>query len=268
MSGRTLFAGPYFGEFGHEVMGTGLLRAHTKHFERVIVCSRPACAPLYEDIATEFRPHYIQCVAMASRAIKATMPSDATVQSHVPPDCEYFPMPDCGDAYTEEKIIRLGHYHALGTVRHEWAGMGVIHARNRQHEPGRNWPQEQWDAFAKWVLREGIVRRLVCVGTKDAALMVEGCLDARGSDLRTQMDIGASARFAIGPSSGWMHLASLCKCPHVTWVGGKEHPYVQRRYVDRWNPLHTPVRVVGHVTWQPTLEMVQATLADLLEKVA
>ena len=263
---RTLFAGPYFGEFGHEVMGTGLLRPHARHFERVIVCSRPACAPLYEDIATEFRPHSIQCVPMANRSTGATMPTEETIQSHTPQGCEYFPVPNCGDQYTEPKIIKLGHYHQLGTVRSEWRGVGVVHARNRAHEPGRNWPQKQWAQLVEWILGKGIVQRLVCVGTVDAALMVEGCMDMRGCDLKTQMDIGASATFAVGPSSGWMHLASLCGCPHMTWVGGKEHVYVKRRYIDRWNPLRTRVRVINERTWQPEFATVRDELSRFMRE--
>jgi ADP-heptose:LPS heptosyltransferase len=122
--------------------------------------------------------------------------------------------------------------------------------------------------LAEWILTQGIVSRLVCVGTVDAALMVEGCVDMRGSNLRVQMDLGASAAFAIGPSSGWMHLASLCKCPHLTWVGGKEHVYVKRRYLDRWNPLRTPVSVLPGRTWQPEFAVVRDALSKFLKEAA
>ena len=261
----TLFAGPYFGEFGHEVLGTGLLRAHARHFDRVIVCSRAACEPLYEDIATEFRPHNIECVPMADRATGATMPSEETLQGYIEPDCERFPMPNCGSAPTEEQIIRLGHYRRLGTPCDEWRGVAVFHARNRQHEPGRNWPQENWNALADWVLRNGLARQVVCVGTRESAMLAEGCCDMRSSDLTTQMDIGASAAFAVGPSSGWMHLASLCGCPHLTWVGGKEYTYVRRRYMDRWNPLRTPAHVIEKRTWQPSVLDVCESLVAFLK---
>lgn len=268
MSTKALFAGPYFGEFGHEVLGTGLLRAHARHFDRVIVCSRAACAALYADIATEFRPHEITCVAMSDRATDETMPSEQEVLSYVEPGCARFPMPNCGSAPTEGQIIRLGHYHRLGTPRAKWNGVAVFHARGRPHETCRNWPQHNWHELARWILQNGIARRIVCVGTREDALMAEGCCDMRGSELATQMDIGASALFAVGPSSGWMHLASLCGCPHLTWVGGKEHVYVKRRYVDRWNPLRTRVAVLEERTWQPSLDAVSAGLNKLVEAAA
>lgn len=265
---RVLFAGPYFGEFGHEVLGTGLLRAHARHFQKVIVCSRPACKALYEDIMTEFRPHDIQCVAMSERATDATMPSEKEILRYVEPGCERFPMPNCGSAPTEEQIIRLGHYHRLGTPRNEWRRAAIFHARGRPHEPGRNWSQRNWNGLARWVLNEGIAERIVCVGTRAEARAVEGCCDMRGSNLATQIDIGASGAFAVGASSGWMHLASLCGCPHLTWVGGKEHVYVKRRYVDRWNPLRTRVSVLDERTWQPSFGTVRDALVRFLKVAA
>lgn len=263
---RTLFAGPYFGEFGHEVMGTGLLRPHAKHFERVIVCSRPARAALYEDIATEFRPHDIQCEGMGARATDETMPSEETVLSYVEPECARFPMPNCGSERTEAEIIGLGHYHRLGTVTPEWDGVAVFHARNRPHQTERNWPTASWEALANWICAHGIAKRVICVGTREQARLVPGCFDARRAGLKTQMDIGASALFAVGPSSGWMHLASLCGCPHMTWVGGKEHTYVKRRYIDRWNPLRTRVRVINEPTWQPAFATVRDELSRFMRE--
>ena len=269
MNDRVLFAGPYIGEFGHELLGTGLLRAHARHFGRVIVCSRPARAPLYHDIATDFRSHDIQCLGMGSRATEATKPLTATLDALVEPGCERWPSrfvpPNCGAPKTEAQILELSrYYHRLGTARDEWKGVVAVHARNRPHQIERNWPMGRWDSLAQWILKEGIAKRIVCVGTCEQARLVEGCCDMRGSPLGTQMDIAASALCAIGPSSGWMHLASLCGCPHMTWVGGKEHTYVKRRYLDRWNPLRTRARVIDERTWQPKFATVRDELAQFM----
>jgi len=268
---RTLFAGPYFGEFGHEVLGTGILRAHARHFDRVIVCSRPSSAALYYDIATDFRSHDIQCIGMGSRATEDTKPLTATVDALVEPGCERWPArfvpPNCGAPNTEEKIIHcFPYYHRMGREREEWKGVVVFHARNRLHQIERNWPMENWAQLAKWIVDEGLAERIVCVGTREEARLVEGCLDMRGSPLGKQMDIAASAYLAVGPSSGWMHLASLCGCPHITWVGGKEHVYVRRRYVDRWNPLKTRAVVLDERTWQPTFATVRDELSRFMRE--
>jgi len=259
---RVLFAGPYIGEFGHEVLGTGLLRAHARHFGRVIVCSRPSSAALYYDIATDFRSHNIECIGMGSRATEDTKPLTADLDALVEPGCERWPLrfvpPNCGAPKTEEQITHCrAYYHRLGTAREEWKGVVAFHARNRAHQTERNWPMEHWEALAKWAVDKGIAERIVCVGSREEARLVEGCIDMRGSPLGKQMDIAASARLAVGPSSGWMHLASLCGCPHLTWVGGQEHAYVKRRYLDRWNPLRTRAGVLNARTWQPEYEQVR-----------
>lgn len=263
-----LFAGPFIGEFGHEVLGTGLLRAFARRYDDIIVCSRPARSALYQGIATEFRPHDIDCIGKSNRATDSTTPSPEKLRSYIPVDCDRFAMRDCGYPPTEAQILTDGIYHSLGQVNAEWRGVVVFHARNRPHQLERNWPMERWERLARWVLGEGIAERIICVGTREQARLVNGCDDMRGSDLATQMDIAASALCAVGPSSGWMHLASLCSCPHLTWVGGKEHVYVRRRYTDRWNPLKTRVSVIPERTWQPALDTVRSALATFLEAVA
>ena len=63
-------------------------------------------------------------------------------------------------------------------------------------------------------------------------------IDLRGADLEYQCDLLRCAKVAVGPSSGTMHLASLCECPHVTFTDG--HANVKRRYLSTWSPFGTP----------------------------
>lgn len=63
-------------------------------------------------------------------------------------------------------------------------------------------------------------------------------LDLRGAPLDQQCNALASAMCSVGPSSGTMHLASLCGCPHVTWYTRTNS---SQRYMFDWNPFHTPV---------------------------
>jgi hypothetical protein len=51
----------------------------------------------------------------------------------------------------------------------------------------------------------------------------------------------ANADIVIGPSSGPMHLASLCGAPHVTWT---DKASTKRRYLGGWNPHKTPCIVL------------------------
>ncbi len=260
----TLFAGPYYGEFGHEVLGTGLLRAFAPDYGKIIVCTRPAREALYADIATEFRPHDIQCIGQGNHATAETEPKPEKVLSYVEQGCDRFTMPDCGHPDTEAQILTMGWYHKLGKKQAKWDGVIAFHARNRSHQTERNWPMEYWKRLAWWVVKYGIAKRVVCVGTREQARRIGSCEDMRGSPLATQMDIAASAVCAVGPSSGWMHLASLCGCPHLTWVGSEAAGYVMRRYLSRWNPLKTRVSVLPRGTWQPEFDTVRNALGAFM----
>lgn len=71
----------------------------------------------------------------------------------------------------------------------------------------------------------------------------KGAIDLRGQSLEGQCTAIAAAKCVIGPSSGPIHLASLCGCPHVTWIASIHHT-LEDRYKKLWNPFDTPVRFI------------------------
>ncbi len=79
----------------------------------------------------------------------------------------------------------------------------------------------------------------------------------------------SQARLAIGASTGGLHLASLCECPHFVWGPGAESLWTpwrisnRQRYETIWNPLGTAC-LYDDCGWQPTIEhVVRGTLAAL-----
>jgi ADP-heptose:LPS heptosyltransferase len=74
------------------------------------------------------------------------------------------------------------------------------------------------------------------------------------------MDLMAGATMVIGPSSGPMHLASLCGTPHIVWTDDKVWPAAKMnnrtRYEKAWNPLRTPCKVLDANGWDPSVETV------------
>ena len=258
----TLFAGPWYGEFGHELFWQGIVRHRSHGYARTVVCSKPSSAALYKDFADEFIPHDIVCEGMVAGSTSATRPDAKKVLSYVPEDaqrwhgCEYTP------AFKAEFV-------RYGVPDPAYMGCVVLHARNRRHVPARNWPQDQWNRLARWLIREGIADRLVCLGTQNEALAVEGACDMRGAALDQQMNVLASALFAVGPSSGGMHLASLCGCPHVVWCGGAatEWRRTKGRYDTTWNPHKTLVHAHPHASWQPPFATAQKWVREFLKVV-
>ena len=90
----------------------------------------------------------------------------------------------------------------------------------------------------------------------------------RRARLGQQMDLLASARLCVGPSSGPMHLASLCGCTHLVWCGGPKGEWKRTRahYLKSWNPHGTAVRAYAHGSWQPKLEKVRDWTAAFLKE--
>jgi ADP-heptose:LPS heptosyltransferase len=161
------------------------------------------------------------------------------------------------------EFIRYGH------ARPEFAGAVVIHIRERKDlAPERNWPTDSWALLVSSIARLGFASRIIAVGTRSASGIIPGVEDYRGAPLQDQMDILASAKFAVGTSSGPMHLASFCGCPHVVWLGGPkdERRFTGDRYMELWNPFKTPVIVLDQWDWQAPVEAVLDAVARIGER--
>jgi len=201
------------------------------------------------------------CEGMVCGATPSTHPGAEAVACWIPAGVER-------RRISEYRPGQRAAFIRYGTPRAEWAGALVVHARDRGHVPMRNWPQGHWHKLARRIFREGLAPQIICIGTRDHALGVEGALDMRDAPLQRQMDVLASALLAIGPSSGPMHLASLCGCPHVVWCGGgaAERSTTVGRYRSGWNPHGTPVHAHPYASWQPEFKTVwEWLLAGLAE---
>jgi len=255
-----IFFGPFFGEFGHELMWSGMCRYYGGGHSRVLVCSRPAMAPLYKDFASEFIPHPFRCEGVCAGATGKTRPSDAAILALCRPNVKRIPA----------SMYRAGgpaKFFQYGVKKPEHAGAVVIHARSRGHVRMRNWAPDRWNRLARWLIDKVKVKRVICIGSKEAALPVEGALDMRGADLQEQMNVLASALCCIGPSSGPMHLAEHCGCPVLVWCGGGPHERheVRLRYETTWNPFGAFAHAYEYASWQPTYETVYVWTHKFLE---
>lgn len=253
------FVGPILGEFGHKIMSAGILRREALLGKHLIISDLESCRAIYADFPHVFEPHDIVCEGdgIGARADQrgARMIANAVCA------------PDAVRMTPREYRGQDAVFHRYGDPIDEFRGCVVFHARNRAHVVLRNWGISNWHQLARMLYGMG-VKRIVCVGTKTAALAVEGALDLRGAPLQRQMDVLASAWFAVGPSSGPMHLASLCGCPHVVWCGGgpEERNYTKRRYDELWNPFRTPVSANLYASWRPEYNTVHGWVVNFMEK--
>jgi hypothetical protein len=164
-------------------------------------------------------------------------------------------------------------YHKYGKRDKVWTSDLVIHARADTREvigENRSWPVERWQQLIKRLRDEGVVRTVIAIGSSEAAHKVPGTRDMRGVDSRLLADILASTRLCIGPSSGPMHLASLCGTPHLVWTDirqwnlGWRKGTNRERYESVWNPFKTPVTVLDSCGWQPDVDLVYSEVMKRL----
>lgn len=266
---RALVTDICISEMGWELMEwQGHVRKLAENFKYVVVSSARAFQPFYADFADRFIPHDIKgerdCHRMrpgsitnmeevkraraeieAVRAELVRTGYDVTRVQSIPKKK--------GKAVGERRPIEHQKFIRFGDAANAALDLDVIiHARNRISDfksGGDNYPLEQWLELLDLVRKMGF-ENVGAIGTKEAALAPDGTVDLRDTDLQIVMDQLAAAKFALGPSSGPMHLASLCGTPHAVWATDRHQEVIQHRNKDRyltyWNPLKTKAAVVLH----------------------
>jgi len=252
MSRRMLFAGPWVGEFGHEIANwVPFVRAKSRSFDRTIVAAPDRDEHLYTDFCHEFIPI-------------------AGVQGHAVWQGKSSPSPEAWARMTELMSVNSDAVHlspkaewpGLGKAEKEWFKYGeqdpnalaevVVFLRppkplsaGRGDPLRKSYPEPM---AAELVRRLADSRRVACAGGPDNRIH-QGASDMRGMGLRSLCAVLRSAKCACGPSSGPLHLAAACGCPQVVWCSHVKGPSIRRRYElpppAGWNPFGAKVEWLG-----------------------
>lgn len=265
---KAIIAGPCVSEFGWELMEwQGYVRALASKSDVVVVCTSAGLEPLYQDMNPIFIPHSIKCARDSHVALAGSITNPKEVLRA---------RDEIGKYYAQflkngMRIITVDNMHVnpgrrpIDKQRFVKYGMAsnapirypiVVHARTR-HESrrngGDNYSIDAWNTLLAMLVTEGVISRLsdvAAIGTSTAALAPYGVSDLRDAPLQVVMDTLAAAELAIGPSSGPLHLASLCGTPHVVWAIDIFQLSIgctnRDRYVTYWNPFKTPAHVELH----------------------
>lgn len=97
----------------------------------------------------------------------------------------------------------------------------------------KSYPEDKAAKLVEMLVANGW--RVACAGGPDNRTY-DGATDIRSLPLDWLCPVLRGVGVVIGPSSGPMHLASLCGAPHVTWC---DHSPIRRRYEKTWNPFET-----------------------------
>lgn len=280
-----LVAGPCVSEFGWELCEwQGRVRKLARPYDKIVVCSTIGHLPLYADMNPTFIPHLIAGRRDCHRMRPGSMPNlnefriaqDSVAQmvaelkaaGHVVDRIDS--IPKGGKAVGTRRPIERQSFIKYGNpARISEPYPIVIHARARtdnERTSGDNYPRAEWEELLRLLAVAGFPR-VAAVGLRSAAIVPTGAADLRGWELRLTMDLMAAATVVIGPSSGPMHLASLCGTPHMVWATDRHQSAIMKRNKERyesyWNPLKTPVSVLLHKSNQvlPPSQLASAVLA-------
>lgn len=243
-----LFAGPWLGEFGWELLNwQAFLRWLAPRYERVVVCARRGTEALYEDFADQIVHHAVRGTSDCNRMLKVDNPQELRrAEALAPVDADV--VRSVGWQPNARKS-----FVAFGTADPSIALDVVMHARGRTHGADRNWDASRWETLVALLQRDGL--RLGCIGLRGATVALpETVTDLRDLPLSRTMDVVASVPLVIGPSSGPMHLASLCRTPHVVWTDRQRYARGRTnrmKYERWWNPLSTPAYVLDDEGFDP-----------------
>lgn len=265
---RVLVAGPYVGEFGHELMDwQPWVRAQVARHAEVHVITYPGrdflypgCQVHYHDVALEtagykhgrFSPAQLEAMAREKAAKLGLKNYDLMTALHI---CtsrhQRFLLP--------AKYELLGGLPAAGTM-HDVA----FHFRQVKKDgpdQSRNYPLELCDRVVQFCRVQGL--SFFCIGHPRYSYCPVGVEDRRTEDLAASVAAIRSARLLAGELSGPMHLAQLAGTPILIWAPGQW----RLDNCERWNVFRVPTYIVTNQVENPAAEVVGqkivAALTDL-----
>ena len=268
---RILVAGPYVGEFGHELMDwQPWVRAQIARHDEVHVITYPGrdylypgCQVHYHDIKLEnagykhgrFTPRQLEDMARKKAAELGLKNYDLMTALNICTSYhQRFLLP--------AKFELLGKPPAAEKIRDV-----AFHFRQVKKEgpdQTRNYPLEMCDRVVAACRAAGL--SFFCVGHPRYSYCPEGVEDRRSEDLATSVAAICSARLLAGELSGPMHLAQLSGVPILIWADGQW----RLDNCERWNVFRVPTYIVANDTHQPEParvgEKIIAALADLRQR--
>ena len=260
---KTLFAGPFVGEFGWELFcWQGILRKYTEvsDFDKVIISGRSSTKFLYEDFYDKhivYEPDVYEPDSFFNRGKMTNLPKP-------PSGCTYLPYNHLLTHYTpaiardesiwkpklQQKFIKYGKKINTDIKI-------LIHSRNTDGAAGitsiRNWDKNKFEE----IVNNFNDIKFASIGTKHASNHIIGTEDLRNKHI---VDYMTSADLIIGPSSGPMHLASLCGLKHLVWGAANNI----NRYKYDWNPFNTEMEYIVSNDWNPSTKQIINKMENML----
>ena len=171
-------------------------------------------------------------------------------------------------ARVKDRVLLPGRKHVCYKATEKEIGVchskyglqyAVIAVRTRKFGRGKNWSIDNFDRLGRRISELGFVP--VYVGSGKRIKFSRGISLVGKTTVSDVIPILCGASFAVGGSTGTLHLASMCKTPHFVW-GNKR---LIRRYRKDWNPFDTKVRFMHEHNWRPPVKSVVVALKKFID---
>lgn len=268
---QILVAGPYVGEFGHELMDwQPWVLAQVGRYQEVHVITYPGRDYLYQGCQVHYHD-----VSLENAGYKHGNLSPAQLEAMARNICDKLGLQNY-DLMTAVNICTSYHQRYLLPAKYEQlgdppapAGIKDIAFHFRMVNKGgpdisRNYPLDLCDRLAENCTSNNLT--FFCVGHPQYSYCPPGAEDRRSSDLKASVQAIRSARLLVGELSGPMHLAQLSGTPILIWAPGQW----RLDNCERWNVFRVPTYVVSNEIEPPAPEIVGkrvvAALSDLRQR--
>ncbi len=248
-----LVAGPYVGEFGHEIMDfQSYVRAFRRKYREVHVITFPGREPLYRGCIVHSHPFDLKTAGyMFGKMSCRELRHYARDFAHARQITNY-------DLFTTAHLCTRWHRRLLFRQEHEVIRPVQAAPPNRKivfhfrqiDKPGpdkaRNFRPELAQALCTLCRERGW--EIACIGHPQYALCPDGCEDCRTEDLERTVAVISACELVAGELSGPLHLAAYCARPIVIWAPGQE----RIAYAFKRNPFNVRMFVVRDDTTNPS----------------
>lgn len=267
---RNLFAGPYVGEFGWELMQwQGFVRARRPHYQEVHVMTYPGRDYLYEGCQVHYHDVDLKTAGYRYGVLDREKGREMIEKKAADIGLENYDVFSTSLVCTRyHKAIwgqkfRLFEEKPLTTTARDV----VFHFRaikKKGSDIYQDYSAEAADELVQRCLEGGLL--VGSIGHPNYSYCPSGSEDYRSVDLRRTVAAMSSAHAVCGKNSGPMHLASLCGKPTIQWAEDQW----RLDFSLRWNPFRVPIYVVSNTEPQPSpqtvYEAIANALADLRQK--
>ena len=248
-----LLVGPWVGEFGWELFcWQGYIRKLSKNYNKTYIITRKGNEFLYED----FIDGYFNYDPIKNKILNAWNCDniDDVQINYIKKKIKYTTYIDGRDKNViynylyEDKWINFKNQEF---IKYKSDSLQIktdilIHPRNKNLGAERNWDKKKWEMLINLLKN---TYKIGIIGTYET-YNLDYCDDYRNIPLKDTISLMNNTRLVVGPSSGPIHLASLCGTPHLLW-NIKDN---RKRYLKDWNPFNTKCYFYSDEGWNPKME--------------